>query len=215
MLYLTWYCIQLGIALTCCCCVKLDIGLFDLELQAATTGWPCKKDRDKWIQLCGKTDFWYIHLDILFNEVKANFLHWEGQIWKQMWLLLNSYRHRPANILSVFQGTWMGYLTSLNALARVIGPLVMGRIYTFYGMYATYGLSFGLLATCLLITSCAFKRLTASTGRKISPLSSPNSSQLETEENTHLWITMSLILWSSLQLFFSLLQSDISDYSNH
>ena len=90
------------------------------------------------------------------------------------------------NLWFLFQGTWMGFLTSINALARVIGPLVMGRIYTFYGMYATYGLSFGLLATCLLITSCAFKRLTASTEPKISPLSTPNSSQLETEENTRL-----------------------------
>ena len=89
----------------------------------------------------------------------------------------------------------MGCFTSVQALARVIGPNVPGRLYTFYGMYATYGLSLGLLAICLLITSCAFKRLTPSTGHEISQsqqnLVSQNKteetpSQHETEENTHL-----------------------------
>ena len=79
----------------------------------------------------------------------------------------------------------MGCFTSVQALARVIGPNVPGRLYTFYGMYATYGLSLGLLAICLLITSCAFKRLTPSTGHETSQ-SQLNTSQNETEENTHL-----------------------------
>ena len=53
----------------------------------------------------------------------------------------------------------MGVVTGINAFARVIGPLLMGRVYTFYGTYATYGLALGVLVVALAVSCLSYKRL--------------------------------------------------------
>ncbi|OXA52425.1 Major facilitator superfamily domain-containing protein 8 [Folsomia candida] len=57
------------------------------------------------------------------------------------------------------QGVWMGALTSISSLARVVGPIFVTYIYTEYGTIATSGTAVGLMVLVLVILLLIYKRL--------------------------------------------------------
>ena len=68
-------------------------------------------------------------------------------IWMIVLLPFSLFRECTIEFLrNIAQGLWMGILASVNSLARGIGPVTTGLIYTKYGSYATYGTCIASLA---------------------------------------------------------------------
>ena len=53
----------------------------------------------------------------------------------------------------------MGILSAFGSLSRVLGPVFVSYIYTYYGTYPTIGFMAGSLVLSLLITLSVYKRL--------------------------------------------------------
>jgi len=58
------------------------------------------------------------------------------------------------------QGIWMGGLTSVSSLARVIGPIFVTYIYTEFGTIMTSGISIALMVATVLLLLLMYRRLT-------------------------------------------------------
>lgn len=48
------------------------------------------------------------------------------------------------------QGVWMGLLVGSGCLSRIMGPVVVGVVYTRYGTYATFGFTTVMMVVALL-----------------------------------------------------------------
>ncbi|CAG7733831.1 unnamed protein product [Allacma fusca] len=57
------------------------------------------------------------------------------------------------------QGVWMGFLTGISSLARVVGPFFVTFIYTKYGTIATSGAVTGLIFISFVCILVVYKRL--------------------------------------------------------
>jgi len=57
------------------------------------------------------------------------------------------------------QGVWMGGLTSVSSLSRVVGPIFVTYIYTQYGTIVTSATAIGLMASVFIVLVVVYKRL--------------------------------------------------------
>jgi len=57
------------------------------------------------------------------------------------------------------QGLWMGLLTAVGSLARIVSPIFVSEIYKEFGTYMTFGLCSGSIALALLVTLATYRRL--------------------------------------------------------
>lgn len=57
------------------------------------------------------------------------------------------------------QGVWMGILTGVGGLSRILGPIFVTYVYTFYGTHLTFGVLTGAMALALVELSILYKQL--------------------------------------------------------
>ncbi|XP_064079304.1 major facilitator superfamily domain-containing protein 8-like isoform X2 [Macrobrachium nipponense] len=57
------------------------------------------------------------------------------------------------------QGVWMGILTGVGGFSRILGPIFVTYVYTFYGTYLTFGVLTGAMALALVELSILYKQL--------------------------------------------------------
>ena len=53
----------------------------------------------------------------------------------------------------------MGVLTAAGSLARIMGPLLVSYVYNIFGLYFTYGIIGGSMATALVLLLVSYNRL--------------------------------------------------------
>ncbi|XP_068240919.1 major facilitator superfamily domain-containing protein 8-like [Palaemon carinicauda] len=57
------------------------------------------------------------------------------------------------------QGVWMGILTGIGGLSRILGPIFVTYVYTFYGTYLTFGVLTAAMSLALIELSIIYKKL--------------------------------------------------------
>ena len=57
------------------------------------------------------------------------------------------------------QGLWMGLLTAVGSLARIVSPIFVSEIYKEFGTYWTFGLCAGSIVLATLVTLATYTRL--------------------------------------------------------
>jgi len=57
------------------------------------------------------------------------------------------------------QGLWMGLLTAVGSLARIVSPIFVSEIYKEFGTYWTFGLCAGSIGLASLVTLATYRRL--------------------------------------------------------
>ena len=57
------------------------------------------------------------------------------------------------------QGLWMGLLTAVGSLARIVSPIFVSEIYKEFGTYWTFGLCAGSIVLAMVVTLATYGRL--------------------------------------------------------
>ena len=57
------------------------------------------------------------------------------------------------------QGLWMGLLTAVGSLARIVSPIVVSEIYKEFGTYWTFDLCAGSIGLAMVVTLATYGRL--------------------------------------------------------